>query len=120
MLGGNPWLLGEADAPCVCASSTALRSPLPPCQTNPGDIKAGPLPDLDTLETIADWRVDLSTRLKRAQLRHELIGLHPEEIAALGDETPTKEGVNILQQPCTVAYLLGESIVPLTHDLSPP
>ena len=54
---------------------------------NPADIKAGPLPDLDTLETIADWRVDLSTRLKRAQLRHELIGLDPEEIAALGDET---------------------------------
>ena len=74
---------------------------------NAADIKAGPLPDLDTLETIADWRVDLSTRLKRAQLRHELIGLHPEEIAVLGDETPTKEGVNILQQPCTDGYLLG-------------
>ena len=37
---------------------------------NPADITAGPLPDLDTLETIAAWRVDLSTRLKRAQLRH--------------------------------------------------
>jgi hypothetical protein len=32
---------------------------------NPTDITAGPLPDLDTLETIANWRVD----------------------AALGDET---------------------------------
>ena len=53
---------------------------------NPADIKAGPLPDIDTLEIVADWRVDLSTRLKRAQLRHELIGLDPEEIAALGDE----------------------------------
>ena len=51
------------------------------------DIKSGPLPDNDTLEVIADWRVDLSTRIKRAQLRHELIGLDPEEIAALGDET---------------------------------
>jgi hypothetical protein len=50
-------------------------------------ITAGPLPDIDSLEIIADWRVDLSTRLKRAQLRHELIGLDPEEIAALGDET---------------------------------
>lgn len=49
------------------------------------DIKSGPLPDNDTLEVIADWRVDLSTRIKRAQL--ELIGLDPEEIAALGDET---------------------------------
>ena len=50
------------------------------------DIKSGPLPDNDTLEVIADWRVDLSTRIKRAQLRHELIGLDREEIAALGDE----------------------------------
>jgi hypothetical protein len=50
---------------------------------NPAHIKAGPLPDIDTLSVIADWRVDLSTRLKRAQLRHELIGLDPEEIAAL-------------------------------------
>jgi hypothetical protein len=46
-------------------------------------IEAGPLPDIDTLEVIADWRVDLATRLKRARLRHELIGLDPEEIAAL-------------------------------------
>jgi len=52
----------------------------------PSDIKAGSLPDVDTLEIVADWRVDLSTRLKRAQLRHELVGLNPEEIAALGDE----------------------------------
>jgi hypothetical protein len=52
----------------------------------PSDIKAGSLPDIDTLEIVADWRVDLSTRLKRAQLRHELVGLNPEEIAALGDE----------------------------------
>jgi hypothetical protein len=44
------------------------------------------LPDLEALETIADWRADLSTRLKRAQLRHELIGIGWEEIAALGDE----------------------------------
>jgi hypothetical protein len=53
---------------------------------NPAEIKKGPLPDIDTLEIVADWRVDLTTRLKRAQLRHELIGLDPEEIVALGDE----------------------------------
>jgi hypothetical protein len=52
----------------------------------PNDIKAGSLPDIDTLEIVADWRVDLSTRLKRAQLRHELVGINPEEIAALGGE----------------------------------
>jgi hypothetical protein len=54
---------------------------------NPADIKAGPTPDTDTLSIIADWREDLSTRIARAQLRHELIGLSSEEIAALGDET---------------------------------
>ena len=41
---------------------------------------------LRTLELVADWRVDLSTRLERARLRHELIGLSPEEIIDLGDE----------------------------------
>jgi hypothetical protein len=53
---------------------------------NPTDIKATSLPDVDTLSIIADWRVDLSTRLKRAQLRHELIGLDPQEIVELGAE----------------------------------
>jgi hypothetical protein len=53
---------------------------------NPADINGGPVPDLDTLETIADWKDDLRMRLRRAQLRHELIGLDPEEIAALADE----------------------------------
>jgi hypothetical protein len=38
------------------------------------------------LEIIADWKVDLGVRIKRAQLRHELIGLSPEEIIALADE----------------------------------
>ena len=50
------------------------------------NMEGGPLPDTDTLAIIADWRVDLSTRLKRAQLRHDLIGLDPEEIAELGAE----------------------------------
>jgi hypothetical protein len=43
-------------------------------------------PDIDILEVVADWRVDLSARLRRAELRHELIGLDPEDIGALGDE----------------------------------
>jgi hypothetical protein len=50
------------------------------------NIMAGPLPDIDTLEIIADWQDDLSMRMKRAQLRHEMIGLSPEEIIELGDE----------------------------------
>ena len=54
---------------------------------NPSGIKAALTPDIETLEIVASWREDLSTRLQRARLRHELIGLDPEEIAALGDET---------------------------------
>jgi hypothetical protein len=50
------------------------------------EIGAGSLPDVDTLAIVADWRQDLSQRMARAQLRHELIGLSPEEITALGDE----------------------------------
>ena len=49
--------------------------------------KAGPLPDTDSLAIVADWREDLSTRLERARLRHELIGLDPEEIISLGEES---------------------------------
>ena len=47
---------------------------------------AGPLPDIDTLEIIADWREDLNTRFKRAQLRHEVIGIEWDEVTALADE----------------------------------
>ena len=50
------------------------------------NAEAGPLPDVDTLSIIADWKQDLRARLRRAQLRHELIGLDPEEIVQLGTE----------------------------------
>jgi hypothetical protein len=48
---------------------------------------AGPVPDIGTLEIIADWREDLTARLRRAELRYELTGSCREEIIALGDET---------------------------------
>ena len=54
---------------------------------NPADIKAGPLPDIDTLEIVADWRVDLTSRIRRARLRQEFDGVSPEEIIALSAET---------------------------------
>jgi hypothetical protein len=41
---------------------------------NPADIKAGPLPDIDTLSVVADWKADILTRYDRARLRYELIG----------------------------------------------
>jgi hypothetical protein len=53
---------------------------------NPADIKAGPTPDIDTLEIVADWKRDFQKRCARARLRHELIGVDPEEIVSLGDE----------------------------------
>lgn len=44
------------------------------------------LPDSDTLESVADWRVDLTSRINRARLRYELVGGNAEEIVALGAE----------------------------------
>jgi hypothetical protein len=49
-------------------------------------IEAGPLPDIATLEIMADWKQDLRARFERAQLRYELIGGNGPEIEALGDE----------------------------------
>jgi hypothetical protein len=50
------------------------------------DIKSGPLPDIDTLEIVADWKADLRTRYERAKLRYELIGGNGPEIEVLGAE----------------------------------
>ena len=41
---------------------------------------------LDALETIANWSVDLSDRLRRARLKFELIGLDEAEQEALTAE----------------------------------
>ena len=38
------------------------------------------------LETIADWRADLSARIARARLRFDLVGLSPEAIIELAAE----------------------------------
>ena len=38
------------------------------------------------LETIADWRDELSAKIKRAELRFEFLGLDPEEQDQLADE----------------------------------
>jgi hypothetical protein len=38
------------------------------------------------LESIADWRVDLTARIRRAELRFLAIGLSPEAIIELADE----------------------------------
>ena len=50
------------------------------------NIEAGPLPDIDTLEIIADWKDDLRIRYARAQLRYELIGGNGPEIEAMAAE----------------------------------
>jgi hypothetical protein len=44
------------------------------------------VPDIETLEIIADWKADLDMRFKRAQLRYELCGDNGEEVLALGEE----------------------------------
>jgi hypothetical protein len=43
-------------------------------------------PYLDELEVIADWRVDLTAKIRRAQLQYQAIDLSPEAIIELADE----------------------------------
>jgi hypothetical protein len=38
------------------------------------------------LELIADWKDDLRARIARTRLRHELIGVSPEDILSLAEE----------------------------------
>ena len=49
--------------------------------------KVRSLPDIDALEIVADWREDLTMRIRRARLRQEFDGVSPEEIMALSAET---------------------------------
>ena len=46
----------------------------------------GPPIDIGTLEAIANWRVELSDKIKRARLRFELIGLDESEQTLLAAE----------------------------------
>jgi hypothetical protein len=41
---------------------------------------------LDELEVIADWRVDLTAKIRRARLQYQAIDLSPEAIIELADE----------------------------------
>ena len=49
----------------------------------------------DDLEVAADWRDELSIKLRRAQLRFELLGLHDDERDAL--ETEVEECKEVLR-----------------------
>jgi hypothetical protein len=42
--------------------------------------------DVETLETVADWKESLQVRLRLARLRFEMIGGNTEEVVALGAE----------------------------------
>jgi hypothetical protein len=49
-------------------------------------INSGPLPDIDTLDAVADWREDLTMRIRIARLRQEFDDVSPEEVMALSAE----------------------------------
>jgi hypothetical protein len=53
----------------------------------PDNIRGGPLPTIECLEIVADWREDLTARIRRARLCQEFDGISPEEIVALSAET---------------------------------
>jgi hypothetical protein len=55
--------------------------------------KVRSLPDIDALEIVADWREDLTMRIRRARLRQEFDGVSPEEIMALSAETEDSSSV---------------------------
>ena len=44
------------------------------------------LPDLQALETLAEWRESLDVRFKRAQLRYGLVGMDSAELRSLYSE----------------------------------
>ena len=49
----------------------------------------------DDLEVAADWRDELSIKLRRAQLRFELLGLHTDEREVL--EAEVEECIEVLR-----------------------
>jgi hypothetical protein len=54
------------------------------------DIKkyrGGSIPDIDTLEAVADWREDLTMRIRIARLQQEFDWVDPEQVIALSAET---------------------------------
>jgi hypothetical protein len=51
------------------------------------DARGVEWPWLEDLETVADWREDLTMRIRRARLRQDFDGVNPEEIIALSAET---------------------------------
>jgi hypothetical protein len=50
-------------------------------------IEAGPLPTIEVLEIVADWRECLTMRIRRARLCQEYADISPEAIMALSAET---------------------------------
>jgi hypothetical protein len=57
--------------------------------------------DIERLELIADWRADLTTKIKRAQMRFELVGLDQDHTDQLGKE------VAAFKKVCRCLTLIG-------------
>jgi hypothetical protein len=77
-------------------SAAAASSSSSTQQLSLADIKGR----IGDLETIAEWRDDLDSRLRRAELRFELVGLDAEEQELLHAEVETFK---------LVSELLGEA-----------
>jgi hypothetical protein len=52
---------------------------------SPG-LTAAPGIDIERLELIADWRADLTTKIKRAEMRFELVGLDQDQTNQIAEE----------------------------------
>jgi hypothetical protein len=60
-------------------------------QADTKKYKGGSMPDIDTLEAVADWREDLTMRIRRARLQQEFDNVCPEEVIALSAEKESFE-----------------------------
>lgn len=60
---------------------------------DPKDITAGLLPDIETLETVAWRRADLTAQIRWARLQHEIVGISPEKIIDLAEQVEAFKGV---------------------------
>ena len=55
-------------------------------QADTKKYRGGSIPDIDCLEAMADWREDLTMRIRRARLQQEFDHVCPEEVIALSAE----------------------------------
>jgi hypothetical protein len=106
--GGGEWRLScrhsVNNAPSPTAQAPTLASP------QDSTFKALVEHRIRDLETIADWRDELSAKIRRAELRFEFIGLDPEEQEQLDAE------VEVFKRVCSCLSLARLTDLPTAES----